>query len=347
MVTIAGRSVGEGNPCFIIAEAGVNHNGDLHMARQMIDAAVAAGADAIKFQTFRAEKLVSPTAPKAVYQAEATGGAEPQLAMLAHLELPFEAFRELRCRCEEQGIMFLSTPFDEESADFLESMGLCAFKIASGDITNLPFLERVARYGKPMIVSTGMASMHEITAAVSSIRRNGLHDIVLLHCVSSYPAEPSDINLHAMATLRQEYCVPVGFSDHTTGVAVALAAVALGACVVEKHFTLDRNMQGPDHLASLEPEELGKMVHDIRTVEQALGSRVKQMMPCERDTAAAARKSIVASKDILAGSVIGGEMIDIRRPGTGLPPAQYGQVLGKKSRIHITAGTPITPEMIE
>ena len=247
-IRIREREIGSAGPCFIIAEAGVNHNGSLDLARRLVDAAVAARADAVKFQTFRAEKVVSPVALKAEYQAQTTGSGESQLEMVKKLELPFESFRELKHHCEEKGILFLSTPFDEESADFLDSLGMSAFKIPSGEITNLPFLEHIARKRKPLILSTGMSELEEVRTAVETLRQAGARELVLLHCVSSYPARPASVNLRAMQTLCETFGVPVGFSDHTLGTAITLAAVALGACVIEKHLTLDCKLPGPDQI---------------------------------------------------------------------------------------------------
>ena len=270
-IEIAGRKIGPGYPCLIIAEVGVNHNGILEMARQLVDAAKRAGAEAVKFQTFKAEKVISPSAPKAVYQVETIGEGENQLETVKNLELPFSAFGELFEHCRERGILFLSTPFDEESADFLERLGVTAFQAPLGEITNLPFLAHLARKGKPLIVPTGMASLGGVEAAVQTIRGAGNPPLALQHCVSNYPADPAEANLRAMQTLQAAFGAPVGFSDHTRGIEVALAAAALGACIIEKHFTLDRTLPGPDHRASLEPGDLEAMVKGIRKVEAALG----------------------------------------------------------------------------
>lgn len=331
---------------FIIAEAGVNHNGSLELARQLVDVAAAAGADAVKFQTFIAEKVISPAAPKADYQLQTTGADESQLEMIKRLELPFEAFRELFAYCRSKNILFLSTPFDEESADFLDELGVAAFKLPSGEITNLPFLAHVAHKGKPLIVSTGMSSLGEVEAAVRAMTAAGNRDLVLLHCVSNYPADPADANLRAMGTLEAAFGLPVGFSDHTLGIEVPLAAVALGACVIEKHFTLDHNLAGPDHRASLEPGELQAMVRGIRIVEAALGHGRKEPAPAEADTAAVARKSLVAACDIRAGTVLREEHLAVKRPGTGLPPALWSYIVGRTARVDIPAGTLVKLEML-
>ena len=345
-VDIAGRTIGPGQPCFIVAEAGVNHNGSLETALQMVDTARDAGASAIKFQSFKAERLVTRDAPKADYQRQATDSAKSQLEMLRCLELPADAYAALLDRCRARNILFLSTPFDEESADFLEMLGIAAFKIPSGEITNLPFLAHVARKGKPMIVSTGMSSLADVEAAVRIIRAGGNRQIVLLQCVSSYPADPASANLRAMQTMTTAFGVPAGYSDHTQGIAVALAAVALGACVIEKHFTLDRHSPGPDHLASVEPDELAALVRGIRTVEAALGDGQKDPASIEANTAAVARKSLVANRDIPIGTILTGDMIGIMRPGTGLPPAMRAYVIGRTARTSIPAGSLLTFEML-
>ena len=318
---IAGRKVGPGHPCFIIAEAGVNHNGDLDLARQLVDAAVRTGADAVKFQTFQADRLVTSDAPKAEYQKETTGTTESQWEMLRRLELSAEAHRELMRYCQDKGILFMSSPFDELSADLLEELNVAVFKIPSGEITNLPFLSHIARKGKPMIVSTGMSYLSEVEAAVHAIEAANNRNYVLLQCTSNYPADPADANLSAMGTMARAFGAPVGYSDHTPGIEVPLAAVALGACVVEKHLTLDRGLPGPDHRSSLEPEEFSSMVRGIHSVEAALGHGRKEPAASESNTASVARKSLVAAQDIPAGAVLTEELIGVKRPGTGLSPA--------------------------
>jgi N,N'-diacetyllegionaminate synthase len=345
-IKIGERRIGAGEPCFVIAEAGVNHNGSLDLARRLVDAAVHAGADAVKFQTFRADKLISPAAPKAAYQVETTGTGESQLEMVRKLELPPQAFRELKSCCAQRGILFLSTPFDEESADLLDELGMAAFKVPSGEITNLPLLEHLARKRKPLIVSTGMCDLEEVRTAVECLRRAGARELALLHCVSSYPASAASINLRAMETLRETFAVPVGFSDHALGVDIPLAAVALGACIVEKHLTLDCQLPGPDHRASLEPGDFTAMVEGIRAVEAALGDGIKRPAPEERNTAEVARRSLVAACGIPAGTVLRAEHIAILRPGTGLPPAARPQVIGKRAARDIPAGALLTWEML-
>ncbi len=345
-IDIAGRQVGLGRPCFVIAEAGVNHNGSLEMARQLVDVAVQAGADAVKFQTFKTERLVASDAPKADYQLQTTGTAESQYDMLQRLELAPEAHQELMAYCQKRDILFMSTPFDEESTDLLAGLGIAVFKTPSGEIINLPFLAHVARKGKPMIVSTGMSYLSEVEAAVRTIEKAGNHDFVLLHCVSNYPADPADTNLRAMQTIAMAFGVPVGYSDHTLGIEVAIAAVALGACVIEKHFTLDRNLSGPDHRASLEPDELAALVQGIRTVEASLGHGRKEPAASEADTAAVARRSLVAAKDIPPGTKLTEELITIKRPGTGLPPSMSPYLIGHTVRMTIPAGALLTLEML-
>ena len=345
-ITVGSRLIGDGQPCFIIAEAGVNHNGRLEMAYKLVDAAVRSGADAVKFQTFKAHKVISACAPKALYQMQTTGEGESQLEMAKRLELPFEAFRQLDHYCRQQGILFMSTPFDDESAEFLAQLGVPVFKIPSGEITNLPFLARVARYGRPMIVSTGMSTLQEVETAVRIIRDTGNRQLVLLHCVSNYPADPAETNLLAMRTMVEAFEIPVGYSDHTPGIDVALAAVAVGACVIEKHFTLDRHLPGPDHRASLEPDELTALVRGIRTVTVALGHGRKEPATSEASTAAVARKSVVAARDIPGGTILTEELLAIKRPGTGLSPAMRSQIVGRRARRDIPEDMLISEEML-
>lgn len=332
---------------FIIAEAGVNHNGDEELALRLVDTAAQCGADAVKFQTFSADKLVRPGAEKAEYQKRQTGEGD-QYAMLKALEMSPELHRRLVARCAELGIEFMSTPFDEDAADFLLQLGMKRIKVPSGEITNTPFLEFLAAKGVPLIVSTGMASLQEIEEAVRVIaatrERQGLagplaEAVTILHCTSNYPAAFGDVNLRAMGTIAQATGLPVGYSDHTLGIAVSTAAVALGATVIEKHFTLDRNMPGPDHAASLEPAELAAMIGQIRAVEQALGSAVKQPTASELPVRALVRRSVTAVRAIAEGAVVQPADIALQRPGTGIPPAEARQVPGKRARRAIAAGT--------
>jgi N-acetylneuraminate synthase/N,N'-diacetyllegionaminate synthase len=278
-VAIAGRRIGAGNPCFVIAEAGVNHNGDLGLASKLVDAAAEAGADAVKFQAYRASEVAAPAAPKARYQEEATGSGESQLAMLARLELDAGELVTLKRRAEERGLVFLASAFDAESVRLLDRLDVAAVKLGSGELTNDPLLAEVASTGRPVLLSTGASELEEVADAVAVLRANGGRDVVVLHCVSAYPAPPNEANLRAMATLAAALGVPVGFSDHTEGDEVALAAVALGAAAVEKHFTLDRGLPGPDHRASLEPAELRTLVLRLRRVESALGDGTKAPTP--------------------------------------------------------------------
>lgn len=345
-IEIGERKVGIGCPCFVIAEAGVNHNGSLEMARQLVDAAVRIGADAVKFQTFKAERIVTPDAPKAEYQKRTTGSAESQFDMIRRLELSPAVHRDLMRYCKDNGILFMSSPFDELSADLLEELDVAVFKIPSGEITNLPFLSHVARKRKPMIVSTGMSYLSEVEAAVRTIEKAQNREYVLLQCTSNYPADPADANLEAMRTMSTAFGALVGYSDHTPGIEVPLAAVALGACVVEKHLTLDCNLPGPDHRASLEPEEFAAMVRGIRSVESALGHGRKEPAASESNTASVARKSLVAAQDIPAGATLTEELVAVKRPGTGIPPSMRSQVIGRSARAIIPAGTLITLEML-
>jgi len=337
-VSIGERVIGPGKPVFIIAEAGVNHNGSLEMAKQLVDAAVEAGADAVKFQTFKAEKVVSLHAPKAAYQKNTTDPAESQLEMVRRLELPYEAFRELKAYCDQRGILFMSTPFDEDSVDFLDGIGVPVFKIPSGEVVNHPFLEYVARKGKPLIMSTGMSYLSEVDEAVRVVGGPGNEQLVLLHCVSNYPADPADVNLRAMQTMATAFQVPVGYSDHTLGIEIPLAAVALGACVIEKHFTLDRELPGPDHRASLEPAELKAMVDDIRKVEQALGNGRKIPASSEEDTRRVARRSLVLKEDVSEGKLIQAGMLTALRPAGGIPPNLISYVVGRETTHPLKAG---------
>jgi len=342
---ISDRAIGPGQSCYVIAEAGVNHNGELALAKQLVDVAVAAGADAVKFQTFKAELLASAAAPKANYQQVTTEAAESQLDMLRRLELSPEAHRVLLDYCRERGIQFLSTPFEEGSADFLESLGVAAYKLPSGELTNLPFLDHVARKSRPLIVSTGMSTLGEVETALQTIARAGNPPVALLHCVSNYPADPAQTNLRAMLTLQAAFGVPVGYSDHTPGIEVALAAVALGACIVEKHFTLDKNLPGPDHQASSEPDELKALIRGIRKVEASLGDGRKVPAMSEANTAAVGRKSLIAACDLVAGTVLGENHIAIKRPGNGLPPAARPYVSGRTLKVAVRAGEVLSLDM--
>ncbi|MDE3156199.1 MAG: N-acetylneuraminate synthase [Acidobacteriota bacterium] len=316
---------------FIVAEAGVNHDGDLVKARRLIDVAASAGADAVKFQTFQADRLVTASAPKAGYQRRTTGAGESQREMLRRLELTPAMHRELMAHCAAAGIMFLSTAFDESSLDLLESLGQERFKIPSGEITNLPYLRHVGRLGRPTLLSTGMADLAEVGEALDVLAAAGTTRelVTVLQCTTEYPAPVDEANLRAMLTMRDRFGVAVGYSDHTPGIEVPLAAVALGACVIEKHFTLDRTTPGPDHRASLEPGELAAMVRAIRTIELALGDGVKRPGPGESTNRAAVRKSIVAQQPILRGEVFSAANITTKRPGTGISPMRWDEIVGR------------------
>lgn len=346
-ISIGNKKIGEGRPCFIIAEAGVNHNGDLALAKRLIDVAAEAKADAVKFQTFKAENLVTRDADKAEYQKTTTGSGESQFEMLKRLELTDEDYKKLYFHAKKRGILFLSTPFDPDSADLLDKLGVPAFKISSGDLSNLPLLSHLARKNKPLILSTGMADLGEIEVTVNHLRKLGLRDIVLLHCTTSYPAPLDTINLRAMKILRNAFGYPVGYSDHTTGVNIASAAVALGACIIEKHFTLDRSLPGPDHKASLEPLELVAMIRNIREVETALGDGIKVISSEECAIKKIATKSLVARCTIHEGDLISARSIIVKRPGTGIAPKYFDQVLGKKAKQNIKKDRVITWDMIE
>lgn len=325
---IGHRWVGDHAPCFIIAEAGVNHNGSFDLARQLIDAAAAAGADAVKFQTFRTDELVTADAPKAEYQAANDRRDESQFEMLRRLEIPDAWYPELIAHCERAGVIFLSTPFDEGSASLLAGLGMLAFKVPSGELTNVPFLSKLARFRRPLIVSTGMAVLDEVEAAVAAIRDAGDPPVVLLHCVSRYPTPIDEANVLALQTLRERFHLPVGYSDHTEGLDASTAAVALGACVVEKHLTISRRLPGPDHLASVEPSELAELVRRIRLVQRSLGSGDKAPSAEESAIADVARKSLITARALPRGHRLAAADLVIRRPGTGLPPSALLTTVG-------------------
>jgi N-acetylneuraminate synthase len=343
---IGGRTIAGDAPCFFIAEAGVNHNGERARALALVDIAAACGADAVKFQTFSTERLVTRDAPTAGYQRANTGSDESQFAMLRKLELSADDHRALMARCAERGILFLSTPFDEESADLLAELGVVAFKTPSGELTNAPYLRHLAAYGKPMIVSTGMATLGEVEAAVDAIDAAGAPPFALLHCVSDYPAAPETVNLRAMETMERAFGVPTGYSDHTLGTAVAFAAVARGACVLEKHFTQDRELPGPDHRASLETDEVRALAAGIATIHAALGDGRKRPTLAEAATAAVARKSVVTKRAVTRGAVLTADDLTAKRPGTGIAIAFRDSVVGRTARTDIAAGTTLTWEML-
>ena len=317
------------NKIFIIAEAGVNHNGRLDLALQLVDKAVEAGADCVKFQTFITENEISKNAEKAEYQKVSTGENESEFEMVKKLELTFGQFREIAGYCEKKGILFLSTPFDLDSIDFLDDMNIFCWKIPSGEITNLPYLIKIAKTNRDVIMSTGMCDLEEVRNAVQILRKYGNGTITLLHCNTEYPTPFEDVNLKAMETMRREFGVSVGYSDHTVGIEAPIAAAALGASVIEKHFTLDRNMEGPDHKASLEPQELAQMIRAIRNVEKAIGNGEKKPSPSEIKNISVARKSIVAKRDIAKGEIFTEDNLCVKRPGDGINPMRWFEILGK------------------
>lgn len=315
----------------IIAEAGVNHNGDLGIAKKLIDAAAGAGADLVKFQTFNADRLVTQSAAKAAYQIESTGQEQSQHAMLRALELSADIHHALIAHCAQRNIGFFSTAFDIESIDFLVSLGQNHFKIPSGEITNLPYLRHIGKLGKRVILSTGMASLGDVEGAITALEQAGTSraDITVLHCTTEYPAPMNEVNLRAMNNMGNAFGVAFGYSDHTVGIEVSIAAVSMGATVIEKHFTLDRTMLGPDHKASLEPDELGALVKAIRNIEAALGDGVKRLTSSEEKNKPVARKSLVASRDIKAGEVFSALNVAVKRPGTGMSPMRWDEVMGR------------------
>lgn len=316
----------------IIAEAGVNHNGSLERAKEMALAAKNAGADIVKYQTAVPEQVVSRFAEKAEYQKQQTGSEESQLEMIKKIHFGFEEHRRLKAYCDEIGIRYLSTPFDLDSIDFLATLDMPVWKIPSGEITNLPYLEKVAALKKPLILSTGMSMLSEIEDALAVLEENGCEDVTLLHCNTEYPTPMEDVNLLAMRDLEEQFALPIGFSDHTLGIEADIAAAALGACVIEKHFTLDKTLEGPDHKASLEPDELAAMVRAVRNIEKALGSGEKHVTPSEAKNRPIARKSIVAKRAIAKGETFTAENLTTKRPGDGISPMLWYEVLGQTAK---------------
>jgi N-acetylneuraminate synthase len=344
---IGNRQIGDGASCYIIAEAGVNHCGEIDIARCMIDAAKQAGADAVKFQLYYPDKTISKFCPQAEY-ARRAGMTESHKDMTARLMLAVKDYRRLKNHCDDIGIEFLCTGFDETAINALYVMGVRALKIPSGEINNLTYLRYAAYYQLPIILSTGMSELWEVEQAIRAIVSRGNHDIALLHCVSNYPAAPEDCNLHAMKAMRNEFGYPVGFSDHTEGNEVALAAVALGACIIEKHFTLDKSLPGPDHQASCTPDEFAALVEGIRKVEKSLsGDGVKRMMESERNTRDVARKSVVAARDIQEGETFTRDNLTVKRPGTGLSPYMLDKLIGHKVTSRIEADVIIARKMVK
>ncbi|MFH1798623.1 MAG: N-acetylneuraminate synthase [Candidatus Omnitrophota bacterium] len=318
---------------FIIAEAGVNHNGNINTAKEMIDAARLAGADAIKFQTFKAERLAVKQAPKAEYQKKTTDKNKSYFEMLKELELDKEAHIELMSYCKDRGITFLSTPFDLESVELLNVLGLKIFKIFSGAVTDLPYLRKIGALKKKIILSTGMSDLEEVERALNVLIESGTvkKDITLLHCNTEYPTPITDVNLRAMITMKNQFQIDIGYSDHTLGIEVPIAAVALGAKIIEKHFTLDKTMQGPDQKASIEPEELKKMVEAIRNIEKALGSGIKKPSLSELKNKLTSRKSVVALRNIQKGEILTKDNLTVKRPGIGINPMMWDEIIGREA----------------
>lgn len=337
-IKIAGKNVSYQDPVFIIAEAGVNHNGDLKTALKLVDAAAESGADCVKFQTFKAEDVTTKQAPLARYQKNNLGKGTRQLSVIKKLELTAGDHKKIISRCREKNIIFMSTPHGGfASVDLLRKLGVPAFKIASGDITNLPLLAYVARLKKPIILGAGMATMPEIKEAIQYIKKNGNNKIVVLHCTTDYPCAPENANLRALKGLMEELGVLVGYSDHTLGAQTAIMAATLGACVIEKHFTLNKKMPGLDHKASLEPGELKDLIASVRKVEIIMGNKTKKPTDVEKQYMPLVRKSLVAKTDIKKGEIFSAENIAIKRPGTGLKPSFYDKILGRKSKRDIKA----------
>lgn len=349
VVRIGTRLVGPGQKVFIIAEAGVNHNGDIEIAERLVDAAVEAGADAVKFQTFRADALASRFAPLAEYQQqaqEADSTSDTQLEMLRGLEFTAEQFTHLQQYCLQHDIIFLSTPFDSESTDLLVSLGVPALKAGSGEVTNIPFLKELSSHGLPLILSTGMSTIEEVREAVAAVEVQGA-PLILLHCTSNYPAAIEDLNLRAIPMLARETGLPIGYSDHSNNLSTPVAAVALGACVLEAHLTLDRGLSGPDHQASLDPAGFAEYVRLVREAETILGDEVKRPSKAELETARVARKSLVAARNMGAGDVLDGDSMLIKRPGTGIPPARLGDVVGRRLKQSLEEDEVITWSHLE
>lgn len=338
-IKIGKKSIGEEEPCFIIAEAGVNHNGSVELAKKLIDVAKEAGADAVKFQTFRAEEIVTLKSKKAIYQHRAK--EKTQYEMLKNLELSFDEFRELKKYCDNKSIEFISTPYDIKSVEFLNEIGVNRFKVASADLINKPLIEAIAKTKKQIILSTGMATLGEIERTIAVINDFGNTDIIILHCTTSYPTPYEQVNMNVLGTLKKAFGLPVGYSDHTLGIEIPIMAVSMGAKVIEKHFTLDRTMEGPDHFASLEPDELKKMVEAIRNVEEAFGSERKEITDEEKKNIFFMRRSIHASEDIKEGEIIKENNIKITRPFDGIEPWVLDVLLGKKIKVKVKKDEPI------
>ena len=342
---IGTKIIGANHPCFIIAEAGVNHNGDLAMALKLVDAAKYAGADAIKFQLFSAKEQLSKEALTAEYQKMATGN-QKMLKMAETYDLPWEAHREIAHHCKETGILYMASCFDIQAVDFLLEIGGNCIKVGSGEITNYPLLAFIAGKEKPILLSTGMSTLQDIAGAVEWVQENGNAPLALFHCTSNYPAAPDSVNLRVMKTLEHAFQVPVGYSDHTIGDPIPLAAVALGASMLEKHFTMDRNLSGPDHAMSMEPDDLKALINKIRIVEMSMGNCLKKLQPTEVPVQKAARRSLVAACQINAGEALIDKNVTFKRPGTGIDPRLWPYVQGRTAAIPIAEDTLITWEML-
>lgn len=347
IIKIETRQIGGGNPVYIIAEAGVNHNGNFDLAIELINQAKATGADCVKFQTFKAKNIITKEAPKAQYQLNVTDPKESQYEMLEKLELQKEEYVKLIAHCENVGIQFLSTPYNKEDADFLMDLGVNAFKIASGQIVEIPFLKYVARMGKPIIISSGMATLAEVYEALQAVREEGNDQVVLLQCTTNYPSSNKDAHIKAMKAMGESNDILFGYSDHVPNNYAAYAATALGASVIEKHFTLNNELPGPDHSSSLDPESFKEFVSGIRLVEQSLGNKVKSPTDEERKNTLGMRRSVVLLEPLSKGDIIEEQNTGFKRPATGIAPKELPNIVGKKARIDIPADTPLKPEMID
>ena len=345
-IKIGNKIIGHNQPCFVIAEAGINHNGNLQLAKKLIDMAVKAGADAVKFQTFKAENLATKAANMTDYQIKNIGKEKSQLDMLKNLEIAYGNFRVLKDYCDKKDIIFLSTPHSFDAIDFLENL-VPAYKFGSGDIANIPALKHAAERGKPIILGTGMSTLDEVKDAVNAIKSKGNEQIVVLHCTTNYPCPFREVNLRSMITMQKELDCIVGYSDHTLGILVPIVATALGATVIEKHFTIDKSLPGPDHKASLEPDELKKMIVEIKKTEKVLGRLDKRPTESEKEIMKFVRKSIIAKKGIEKGSVINEDKIIIKRPGTGLKPSDLDKIIGKKANRRILKDEVFQLDMVE
>jgi N,N'-diacetyllegionaminate synthase len=348
LIYIADKKIGDGQPVFFIAEAGVNHNGSIELGKQLIEIAKEAGADAVKFQTFKTENIITKTAPKSTYHIETTGEDKHQswFDLLKTQEMSMTMHVELIEHCKKVGIIFLSTPYDEESADLLDGLGVPAFKIASTDTGNIPLLRYIAKKGRPMILSSAMATMTEVENAVFAVRDEGLQEVAMLQCTGNYPAKIVDTNLRVMDTYRKQLKCVVGYSDHTQELINPIAATAMGACIYEKHFTVDRSLPGPDHRMSLKPEELIQTITAIRNTETAMGSSIKNVLDVEKENRVKLRKSVVANVNINKGEIIQKEMLALKRPGHGIQPTEFNKVIGKTARSDIPEGSVLLYEML-